>query len=83
MTVEIKMPSLRPEMKSAVLCEWKVKPGDKIKSGEVLFEIETDKVVNQIEAAADMTVAELLADEGDEIEVGTVIARAEVNEYAL
>ena len=39
MTINIKMPSLRPEMKSAVLCEWKVKEGDTIKSGNVLYEI--------------------------------------------
>lgn len=83
MTIEIKMPALRPEMESAVLCEWKVKAGDSIKSGEVLFEIETDKVVNQIEAAADMKIVELLAEEGDEVAVNAVVARAEVNEYAL
>ena len=83
MTINIKMPSLRPEMKSAVLCEWKVKEGDTIKLGNVMFEIETDKVVNQIEAAADMKIVELCAEEGDEIEVGAVIARAEVDEYTV
>ena len=83
MIIEIKMPALRPEMESAVLCEWKASVGDTVKSGDVLFEIETDKVVNQIEAAADMKIVELLAEEGDEVAVNTVIARAEVNEYAL
>lgn len=83
MTIEIKMPALRPEMESAVLCEWKVKVGDQVKSGDILFEIETDKVVNQIEAAADMKIVELCAEEGDEVPVNTVVARAEVNEYTV
>ena len=83
MTIDIKMPSLRPEMKSAVLCEWKVKAGETVKAGEIIFEIETDKVVNQIEAAADMEIVELCVEEGDEIEVGAVIARAEVDEYSI
>lgn len=83
MTIEIKMPALKPDMKSGVLCEWKVNPGDTIKSGEILFEIETDKVVSQIEAAADMKVTELVAEEGDDVEVGAVIAKAEVDEYKL
>lgn len=80
MIIEIKMPALRPEMKSAVLCEWKANVGDKVKAGEVLFEIETDKVVNQIEAASDMKIVELCAEEGDEVAVGTVVARAETAE---
>ena len=83
MNIEIKMPSLRPEMKSAVLCEWKVGKGDNVKSGDVMFEIETDKVVNQIEAAADMKILEIIAEEGDEIEVGAVVALAEINEYSV
>jgi len=83
MVIDIKMPALRPEMESGVLCEWKAKVGDKIKAGDVLFEVETDKVVSQIEAAADMTVTELIADEGDDVPVGETVARAEVNEYAL
>ena len=79
MTVEIKMPALKPDMKSGVLCEWKVNPGDTVKSGEILFEIETDKVVSQVEAAADLKVTEIIAEEGDDIEVGTVIAKAEIS----
>ena len=80
MKIQIRMPSLRPEMKSGVLCQWNAEPGDTVRSGEVLFEIETDKVVSQVEAAADMKIVELLAEEGDEVAPGTVIATAEVDE---
>ena len=47
------MPKLRPEMKDGVLCAWLKEEGDEVKAGEPIFEIETDKVVNQIEASED------------------------------
>ena len=83
MKIEIKMPCLKPDMKSGVLCAWNAEVGDKIKSGDVLFEVETDKVVSQVEAAADMTIIELISEEGDEVEPGKVVAYAEVDEYSL
>ena len=79
MKVEITMPSLRPEMKSGVLCTWCVKPGDKVKSGDVLFEVETDKVVSEIEAMRDMKIVSLEAEEGDDVPVGQVVAYAEAD----
>ena len=50
MKVELKMPRLRPEMKKGVLCAWLKDEGDTFEPGEAIYEIETDKVVNQIEA---------------------------------
>ena len=73
MKVEITMPALRPEMKSGVLCTWCVKPGD------VLFEVETDKVVSEIEAMHDMKIVSLEAEEGDDVPVGQVVAYAEAD----
>ena len=80
MKIEITMPRLRPEMKSGILCAWKVNPGDKIKAGDVMFEVETDKVVSEIEAAQDMTIITLAAEEGDEVAADSVIAYAEVED---
>lgn len=80
MIIEIKMPALKPDMKSGTLCEWKAVPGDTVKSGEVLFEIETDKVVSEVEAAHDMKITELLCEEGDDVAVDSVIAKAEIEE---
>ena len=50
MEKELTMPKLRPEMENGVLCAWLKEEGDTVSAGEPLFEIETDKVVNQIEA---------------------------------
>ena len=77
MKQEIKMPKLKPEMESGVLCAWLKEPGESFKKGEAIFEIETEKVVNQVEAEADGVMGEQFAEEGDEINVGEVIARAE------
>ena len=50
MEKELTMPKLRPEMEKGVLCAWLKEEGDTVTAGEPLYEIETDKVVNQIEA---------------------------------
>lgn len=80
MKIELTMPRLRPEMKSGILCAWRCAPGDKIKAGDVVFEVETDKVVSEIEAEHDMTIVSLSADEGDEVKPDEVIALAEIAE---
>lgn len=53
MEKQLVMPKLQPEMKSGVLCAWLKDEGDEIHKGDALYEIETDKVVNQIEATED------------------------------
>ena len=62
-----------------MLCTWCVKPGDEVKSGDVLFEVETDKVVSEIEAMHDMKIVSLEAEEGDDVPVGQVVAYAEAD----
>ena len=52
MEKQLAMPRLRPEMTSGVLCAWLKEEGDTVEAGEPLYEVETDKVVNQIEATA-------------------------------
>ena len=56
MEKQIKMPKLRPEMESGVVCAWLKEEGQQVLAGEPLYEIETDKVVSQIEATAFMIV---------------------------
>ena len=56
-----------------------MKPGDEVKSGDVLFEVETDKVVSEIEAMHDMKIVSLEAEEGDDVSVGQVVAYAEAD----
>ena len=68
MEKNIVMPRLRPEMEKGVLCA-RLK-----EEGEPLFEIETDKVVNQIEATQDGVLKKQLIEEGDTVDVETPVA---------
>ena len=68
------MPKLRPEMEQAVLCAWLREEGDTVEAGELLFEIETDKVVNQIEATESGVLKRQLCEEGDTVSVTAPVA---------
>ena len=74
MEKELKMPKLRPEMKEGVFCAWLKEEGEEIKAGEPVFEIETDKVVNQIEATQDGVLKKQLVEEGDTVSVEAAVA---------
>lgn len=74
MEKELTMPKLRPEMKNGVLCAWLKEEGDTVTVGEPLFEIETDKVVNQIEATESGVLKKQLFEEGDTVNVETPVA---------
>ena len=74
MEKELKIPKLRPEMEQAVLCAWLKKEGDTVEAGEPLYEIETDKVVNQIEATESGVLKRQLCEEGDTVPVTTAVA---------
>ena len=75
MSIELKMPALSPTMEEGTLAKWLVKVGDKVSSGDLLAEIETDKATMEFEAIDEGVVTELLVAEGtDGVKVGTVIA---------
>lgn len=61
-------------VKTAVISEWKVKVGDKVKKGDVLLEVETNKVVQGIESPCDGIVEQILFDEGDDVEISKTVA---------
>ena len=65
MEKELTMPKLRPEMENGVLCAWLKEEGDTVTAGEPLFEIETDKVVNQIEATESGVLKKQLFEDGE------------------
>ena len=64
MAVEILMPALSPTMEEGTLAKWLVKVGDKVKSGQILAEIETDKATMEFEAVDEGTVGRILVAEG-------------------
>ena len=75
MPTELKMPALSPTMEEGTLAKWLVKEGDKVSSGDILAEIETDKATMEFEAVDEGTIAKLLVPEGtDGVKVGAAIA---------
>jgi len=75
MSIKILMPALSPTMKDGILQKWLVKVGDKVKAGDLIAEIETDKATMEVEAVDEGVVKELLFKEGhDSIAVNTPIA---------
>ena len=77
MEKQIKMPKLRPEMESGVVCAWLKEEGQQVLAGEPLYEIETDKVVSQIEATESGVLKKQLCEEGDRIPVDGPVAVSE------
>ena len=75
MPIELTMPALSPTMEEGTLAKWLVKEGDKVSSGDILAEIETDKATMEFEAVDEGTIAKILVPEGtDEVKVGAPIA---------
>ncbi|WP_295526833.1 pyruvate dehydrogenase complex E1 component subunit beta [Novosphingobium sp. Chol11] len=75
MAIELKMPALSPTMEEGTLAKWLVKPGDAVKSGDIIAEIETDKATMEFEAVDEGVMGALMVAEGTEgVKVGTVIA---------
>ena len=75
MATEVLMPALSPTMEEGTLAKWLVKEGDKVKSGQIIAEIETDKATMEFEAVDEGTVGRLLVAEGTSgVKVNTPIA---------
>jgi len=75
MPINILMPALSPTMEKGNLAKWLKKEGDKVKSGDVIAEIETDKATMEVEAVDEGTLAKILVAEGtQDVPVNDVIA---------
>jgi pyruvate dehydrogenase E2 component (dihydrolipoamide acetyltransferase) len=75
MPINITMPALSPTMEEGNLSKWLVKEGDKVSSGDVLCEIETDKATMEVESVDEGIVAKLVVAAGTEgVKVNAVIA---------
>ncbi|MGA8900471.1 pyruvate dehydrogenase complex dihydrolipoamide acetyltransferase [Bradyrhizobium sp.] len=75
MPINILMPALSPTMEKGNLAKWLKKEGDKVKSGDVIAEIETDKATMEVEAVDEGTIAKILVPEGtQDVSVNDVIA---------
>jgi len=74
MSLDVKVPASGESITSANVARWHKKSGDSVAKGEILVTLETDKVSNELEAATD-GILEIIVGEGEEVAIGTVIAR--------
>lgn len=75
MPIEILMPALSPTMTEGNLAKWVKKEGDKVKAGDVIAEIETDKATMEVEAVDEGTIGKIIVAEGTEgVKVNATIA---------
>jgi len=72
---EFCMPSLGADMEAGTLVEWMVKPGDRVRRGDIIATVETQKGLFEVENYENGVVQELLVQAGTEVPVGTVLAR--------
>lgn len=68
------MPSLGADMESGLLAQWNIKPGDHVKRGDIIAEVETDKGIIEIEVFEDGIIEQILIEEGKKAPVGAVLA---------
>lgn len=74
MPKEIKMPDLSQTTDEVKLLRWLVREGDKVYKGDLLCEVETDKVNMEVESFTDGIVLKLIGKPGSQIKIGSVIA---------
>src|SRR5204863_748088 len=74
MATSVVMPALEMAQETGKIVSWLKKEGETISKGDLLLEVETDKAVVEIEAAADGVLAGVKSREGDVVQVGTIIA---------
>ncbi|MGE5510410.1 MAG: pyruvate dehydrogenase complex E1 component subunit beta, partial [Bacteroidota bacterium] len=80
MSTQILMPALSPTMEEGKLAKWLIKEGSRIKPGDVIAEIETDKATMEVESVDEGVVSQILVAEGTEnVKVNTPIALISVD----
>ncbi len=75
MAIEIQVPQLGESISEATVARWMKAPGDAVEADEPLVELETDKVTIEVPAPRSGVLEEILAGEGEEVEVGAVLGR--------
>lgn len=75
--IDVHLPQLAESLVSATIGKWLKKPGDPVEQYEPILEVITDKVNAEIPSTLDGVMGELLAEEGEEVQVGAVICRIE------
>lgn len=79
MKAVLKLPKLSMNMEEATLTEWHKTEGDSFRLGDMLYSVETEKVVTEVEAPCDGVLLSIIAAAGSELEVGSPVCRIEQN----
>ena len=77
MKINLKLARVGMNMAEATIAKWHKQPGESFKSGDVLYEIETDKVTQEVTAPADGKLLEILVPAGEIAEVGAAVCSVE------
>lgn len=77
-TVEIAMPQMGISVAEGTIVEWRVRPGDRVEADEPVCDVSTDKVDVEIPAPASGTIARIVVEPGETVEIGTLLAEIEV-----
>lgn len=72
---EVKVPQVGESITEATISQWLVKEGDQISAGDILLELETDKVNMEVTAEASGVVSKIIRQTGDNVKVGEVVAQ--------
>src|SRR5438067_4929490 len=81
MAVEIKVPSVGESITEGILSRWLKKDGDAVRSGEPLFELETDKATQEVSSPTD-GVLHISVKEGSQVTIGSVVGSVEAQARA-
>ncbi|MFO7444925.1 MAG: biotin/lipoyl-containing protein, partial [Ignavibacteriaceae bacterium] len=72
--MDVIMPKMGESVSEGTIIKWHKKPGEQVKRDEIIFEISTDKVDTEIPSPADGVLSEIKVNEGETVDVGTVVA---------
>ena len=78
MKVNVKLARVGMNMEEATILKWHKQPGEQFATGEILYEIETEKVTQEIEATADGRLVEISVPEGEVAKVGQQICVVDI-----
>jgi len=72
--IEVILPKVDMDMDSGTIVGWKVAEGDRVREGDVLFEMETGKALMEVESPGDGTIRDLAPINGEPVAIGTPVA---------
>jgi len=79
MPIEVILPKVDMDMEDGIITEWKVAAGDRVRQGQILFDIETNKSVMEVESPGSGVIRDLAPATGEPVAVGTVVGWIDID----